>query len=43
VSWIAQAPSKFDANGNLTDEIARGLARDLLVALAGWMRKLKVP
>jgi chromate reductase len=38
---IAQAASKFDADGNLTDELARGLIRDLLVALAGWTRKLK--
>ena len=38
---IAQAQNKFDAAGNLTDEIARGLIRDLLAALAGWTRKLK--
>jgi chromate reductase len=38
---IAQAASKFDAAGNLTDETARGLIRDLLVALANWTRKLK--
>jgi len=38
---IAQAQNKFDAAGNLTDEIARGLIRDLLAALAGWSRKLK--
>ena len=38
---IAQAQNKFDADGNLTDETARGLIRDLLVALTGWTRRLK--
>ena len=37
---IAQAQNKFDADGTLTDEIARGLIRDLLAALAGWTRRL---
>jgi len=31
---IGAAQSKFDAQGNLTDETARGLIRDLLAALA---------
>jgi chromate reductase, NAD(P)H dehydrogenase (quinone) len=38
---IAQATGKFDADGNLTDEVARGLIRDLLVALAAWTRRLR--
>ncbi len=38
---IGQAQNKFDAAGNLTDETARGLIRDLLVALAAWTRKLR--
>jgi chromate reductase len=38
---IAQAASKFDGAGKLTDEIARGLIRDLLTALAAWTRRLR--
>src|SRR5207253_6250841 len=30
---IGQAQTKFDADGRLTDEVGRGLIRDLLVAL----------
>ncbi|HZT90381.1 MAG TPA: NADPH-dependent FMN reductase [Stellaceae bacterium] len=33
---IGQAQTKFDANGRLTDEVARGLIRDLMAALADW-------
>ena len=38
---IGQAQNKFDASGNLTDEAAKGLIRDLLAALAAWTRKLR--
>ena len=38
---IGQAQNKFDAAGNLTDETAKGLIRDLLVALGAWTRKLR--
>ncbi|SRR6266851_1559243 len=36
--FIGQAQSKFDADGNLLDETARNLLRDMLVALVGWTR-----
>jgi chromate reductase len=35
---IGQAQTKFDADGRLTDEAARGFIRDLLVALEQWTR-----
>src|SRR6266513_602214 len=35
---IGQAQTKFDAEGNLTDEAARGFIRDLMANLAGWAR-----
>jgi chromate reductase, NAD(P)H dehydrogenase (quinone) len=35
---IGQAHTKFDAEGNLTDEVAKNLIRDLMAALAGWTR-----
>jgi chromate reductase len=35
---IGQAQTKFDAEGRLTDEVGRGLIRDLLVALEQWTR-----
>ena len=38
---VGQAQNKFDAAGNLTDEVAKGLIRDLLAALAAWTRKLR--
>lgn len=38
---IGQVQNKFDASGHLTDETAKGLIRDLLVALASWTRKLR--
>jgi chromate reductase, NAD(P)H dehydrogenase (quinone) len=37
---IGQAQTKFDAEGRLTDEVGRGLIRDLLVALTQWTRQL---
>jgi chromate reductase, NAD(P)H dehydrogenase (quinone) len=37
---IGQAQTKFDAEGRLTDEVGRGLIRDLLVALEQWTRQL---
>ena len=33
---IGQAQTKFDAEGRFTDEVGRGLIRDLLVALEQW-------
>ena len=39
--FVTYASQKFDANGNLTDEVARQLIKDLLVALADWTRRLK--
>ncbi len=38
---IAQAASKFDAQGRLTDETARKLIGEQLVALAAWVRRLR--
>ena len=38
---VSQAQNKLDAAGNLTDEVAKGLIRDLLAALAAWTRKLR--
>ncbi|HEX3863439.1 MAG TPA: NADPH-dependent FMN reductase [Stellaceae bacterium] len=38
---IGQAQAKFDADGNLNDEIARNLLRDMMVNLAAWTRQLK--
>jgi chromate reductase len=37
---IGQAQTKFDANGGLTDEAARGFIRDMLVALESWARQI---
>ena len=37
---IGQAQTKFDADGNLTDEVARNLIRDLMVNLGAWARQL---
>jgi len=37
---IGQAQTKFDAEGNLTDEAAKGFIRDLMAALAGWARQI---
>ena len=37
---IFQAQNKFDAAGELTDETARGLIRDLMAALARWARQI---
>ena len=37
---IGQAQTKFDAAGRLTDDVARGLIRDLLVALEHWTRQI---
>ncbi|MBV9966055.1 MAG: NADPH-dependent FMN reductase, partial [Alphaproteobacteria bacterium] len=38
--FIGQAQTKFDENGNLSDEMARNLLRDQLVALAAWTRQI---
>ena len=37
---IGQAQTKFDANGRLMDEAARGFIRDMLVALESWTRQI---
>src|SRR5712691_13109078 len=37
---IAAAHTKFDAQGDLTDEPARGFIRELLVNLAAWTRRI---
>jgi chromate reductase, NAD(P)H dehydrogenase (quinone) len=37
---IFQAHNKFDENGALTDDVARGLIRDLMAALVIWTRKI---
>jgi chromate reductase len=38
---IANAADQFDAQGNLKDEAAKKLIRDLLVNLVSWTRRLK--
>jgi chromate reductase len=38
--FIGQAQTKFDASGRLTDDVARGLIRDLLAALEQWTRQI---
>src|SRR5271170_382585 len=37
---IGQAQTKFDADGNLLDEVAKNLIRDLMANLAAWARRL---
>src|SRR5215831_18238803 len=37
---IGQAQTKFDADGRLTDEAARGFIRDMMVALEQWTRQV---
>ena len=37
---IGQAQTKFDAEGNLLDEVAKNLIRDLMANLAGWARRI---
>jgi chromate reductase len=37
---IGQAQTKFDVEGRFTDEVGRGLIRDLLVALEQWTRQI---
>ena len=39
--YITFADQKFDTNGRLTDEKARGLVKDLLTALINWTRRLQ--
>jgi chromate reductase, NAD(P)H dehydrogenase (quinone) len=38
--FIGLAQTKFDASGRFTDEVGRGLIRDLLVALEQWTRQI---
>jgi chromate reductase len=37
---IAKANEKFDASGNLTDEAAKKLIRQLLQSLEEWTRRI---
>jgi chromate reductase, NAD(P)H dehydrogenase (quinone) len=37
---IGQAQTKFDAEGRFTDEVGRGLIRDLVMALDQWTRQI---
>ena len=37
---IGQAQTKFDPQGNFTDEAGKGFIRDLMVALAAWTRQI---
>ena len=37
---IGQAQTKFDEQGNLKDDIARNLLRDVMVNLAAWARRI---
>jgi chromate reductase len=39
---IAQAATRFDAEGRLTDETARGLLAQQMAALQAWTLRLKV-
>jgi chromate reductase len=38
--FIGAAQTKFEADGRFTDEVGRGLIRDLLVALEQWTRQI---
>ena len=38
--FVGTAHQKFDAEGRFTDEVGRGLVRDLLLALEAWTRLL---
>ena len=38
---IGSAATRFDAQGNLTDEATRGFIKALLVSLADWTRRLR--
>jgi chromate reductase len=42
VVHLQRSWEKFDPNGNLTDEAARQLVQQLLVALASWTRRLQI-
>src|SRR4051794_23451651 len=37
---IGQAQTKFDADGDLTDDAAKGFIRDLMANLANWARQI---
>ena len=39
--YVVNAPQRFDADGNLTDETVRATVRDIVVALAAWTRRLR--
>jgi chromate reductase len=38
--FVANAGTKFDADGRLTDDVARGLIKQQVAALAAWTRRL---
>jgi len=39
--FVGSAASKFDAAGNLTDETAKGLIKQLMAELVTWSNRLK--
>lgn len=39
--FIGSASTKFDADGNLTDETAKGLIKSLMAELVTWSKRLK--
>jgi len=39
--WSFHAQNKFDADGKLTDDTARGLIRDLMTTLYQWMLQIR--
>lgn len=39
--FIGSASTKFDADGNLTDETAKGLIKNLMAELVTWSKRLK--
>ena len=39
--YVVNAPQRFDADGNLTDDTVRATVRDIVVALAAWTRRLR--
>ncbi len=38
--FVTNAATKFDADGRLTDDVARGLIKQQIAALAAWTRRL---
>ncbi len=38
--FVANAATKFDANGRLSDDVARGLIKQVVINLSAWTRRL---